>query len=67
MVILNHTFHTLLKQRVVVLVVVQCLVLKNQWSIRDVLKLQTAKDNNLNYLVFYNQQEVDTWLNDFLK
>ena len=37
------------------------------WSIRDVLKLQTAKDNNLNYLVFYNQQEVDTWLNDFLK
>lgn len=37
------------------------------WSIRDVLKLQTAKDNNLNYLVFYNQQEVDAWLNDFLK
>ena len=32
------------------------------WTRRDPLKLKTAKDNNLNYLVFYKEDEALVWL-----
>ena len=34
----------------------------NTWTIRDPLKLKTAKNNNLNYLVFYKEDEALAWL-----
>ena len=33
------------------------------WTIRDVQKYTIAKENNLNYLVFYSKKEIDNWLN----
>lgn len=33
----------------------------NTWTVRDVNKLETAKRNNLNYLVFYNEKEFKDW------
>ena len=33
------------------------------WTIRDVQKYTIAKENNLNYLVFYSKKETDNWLN----
>ena len=32
------------------------------WTYGDPLKIKTAKDNNLNYLVFYNLNEFNLWL-----
>ena len=34
------------------------------WTKRDQLKIKTAKDNNLNYKVFYNEEEAHLQLND---
>lgn len=31
------------------------------WTIRDVSKLKKAKENNLNYLIFYNYKEMLSW------
>ena len=33
------------------------------WTIKDPLKRQTAKDNNINLIEFWNLQEVEDWLN----
>ena len=33
------------------------------WTITDPLKLQTAKDNNLNYLYFYTFNDFNNWIN----
>ena len=33
------------------------------WTIKDPLKRKTAKDNNLNYIEFWNIKEVKEWLN----
>ena len=33
------------------------------WTVRDPLKLKTARDNNLNYLVFYTYDEFEIWFN----
>lgn len=38
----------------------------NVWTISDKAKIQTAKDNNLNYLVFWNENEGLDWLNNVL-
>lgn len=38
----------------------------NVWTISDKTKIQTAKDNNLNYLVFWNESEGLDWLNNVL-
>lgn len=38
----------------------------NVWTISDKAKIQTAKDNNLNYLVFWNESEGLDWLNNVL-
>ena len=35
----------------------------NTWTIRDVKKRNIAKENKLNYLVFYNINELKEWLN----
>ena len=35
----------------------------NIWTIKDPLKRKTAKDNNLNYIEFWNIDEVKKWLN----
>lgn len=35
----------------------------DNWTRRDVLKRETAKANNLNFLEFWNLDEVKTWLN----
>lgn len=35
----------------------------NTWAIRDPLKFQTAKKNNLNYKAFYTLEEAENWLN----
>ena len=35
----------------------------NTWTIRDVNKRSVAKKNNLNYLEFWNINELKTWLN----
>lgn len=35
------------------------------WTVRDPLKRQTAKDNNLNWIEFWNLQEVENWLNQY--
>jgi hypothetical protein len=32
------------------------------WTIRDTNKLQTAKNNNLNYLVFYTYNDFETFI-----
>ena len=32
------------------------------WTIRDVNKYKKAQENGLNYLVFYTQKDLDTWL-----
>ena len=34
----------------------------NTWTIRDVYKVQIANQNNINLLVFYNNNDFDTWL-----
>ena len=36
------------------------------WTIRDPLKRQTAKDNKLNYLEFFNMKEFMEWYNQIL-
>ena len=33
------------------------------WTINDILKYKTAKQNKLNYKVFWNLNEVEYWLN----
>ena len=33
------------------------------WTIKDPLKRKTAKDNKLNYIEFWNINEVKEWLN----
>ena len=33
------------------------------WTIRDLLKRQTAKDNNLNWIEFFNMEEFMRWYN----
>lgn len=33
------------------------------WTIRDPLKMKTAKQNNLNYLVFYTLGDFESWFN----
>ena len=33
------------------------------WSIRDVKKRNVAKENNLNYLEFFNYEQFKEWLN----
>ena len=35
----------------------------NVWTIRDPLKRQTAKDNNLNWIEFFNMEEFLEWYN----
>lgn len=35
----------------------------NVWTVRDPLKLKVAKENNLNYLVFYTEREAISWIN----
>ena len=35
----------------------------NVWTVRDVNKLQTALKNNLNYVVLYNDQDLEKFLN----
>ena len=34
----------------------------NTWTIRDVNKIKTAKNNKLNYLRFYNEKDFNKWL-----
>ena len=34
------------------------------WTKRDVKKRNTARDNNLNYVVFWNENDVDKWIAD---
>lgn len=34
------------------------------WTKRDPLKLEIIKKNNLNYKIFYNQNEFERWLNE---
>ena len=36
------------------------------WTERDVLKQETARKNNLNYKVFYNMKEFDSWFYNFI-
>ena len=36
------------------------------WTIRDPLKRQTAKDNNLNYIELWNMNDVEAFLNYLL-
>lgn len=36
------------------------------WTIRDKEKIKTAKENNLNYLVFWNYEDGFKWLNEDL-
>ena len=33
------------------------------WTIRDVLKLETAIKNNLNYIVWFNEEQANDWIN----
>ena len=33
------------------------------WTQKDPLKRETAKDNNINLIEFWNLQEVEDWLN----
>lgn len=40
----------------------QYLIAINVWTIRDPLKLETFKKNNLNYKIFYTEKEFDEWL-----
>ena len=35
--------------------------LKKVWSEKDVLKRKTAKKNNLNYVVLWNEQDIEDW------
>ena len=35
----------------------------NTWTIRDIRKKNIAKNNNLNYLVFYSYNELYNWIN----
>lgn len=37
----------------------------NTWSILDVKKFNIAKKNNLNYLVFWNINELKKWINNY--
>lgn len=32
------------------------------WTVRDIAKWQKAQENNLNYLVFYTQKDLDIWI-----
>ena len=34
----------------------------NIWTIKDPLKVKTAKENKLNYKVFWNIEEVKNWI-----
>ena len=34
----------------------------NSWTVRDINKMKLAKENNLNYKVFYNISELKNWL-----
>ena len=33
------------------------------WAETDILKLETAKKNNLNYLVLWNMEDFNRWYN----
>ena len=35
------------------------------WTIRDVNKRNTAKENKLNYIEFWNINELKNWLNNY--
>lgn len=35
------------------------------WAIDDVKKRSIAKENNLNYLEFFNEEQFDKWLNEY--
>ena len=37
------------------------------WTIRDVNKRNIAKENNLNYLEFFNLNDFDLWVNEYKK
>lgn len=37
----------------------------NCWTVRDVLKRNTAKQNNLNYLEFFTILELENWLKTY--
>ena len=37
----------------------------NTWTIRDVNKIQIAKNNKLNYIIFYNIIEYNNWINKY--
>jgi len=36
----------------------------NVWTVRDVIKRQTAKENNLNWLEFFNMNDFMEWYNN---
>lgn len=36
----------------------------NTWTKLDIEKYNTAKENNLNYLIFYNMKDFEKWLNN---
>lgn len=37
----------------------------NTWTIRDVNKIQIAKNNKLNYIILYNIIEYNNWINKY--
>ena len=37
------------------------------WTVTDPLKRKIAKDNNLNYIEFWNIREVEAYVNSFTK
>lgn len=37
------------------------------WTIRDIKKFNKAKENNLNYLIFYTEKEMIKWIENELK
>jgi hypothetical protein len=39
----------------------------NVWTINDVNKRNIAKENNLNYIEFWNMEELKEWLNNYGK
>lgn len=39
----------------------------NVWIQRDVLKLNTALENNLNYIAWFNEEQAYNWINEYKK
>ena len=39
----------------------------NIWTIDDINKRNIAKENNLNYIEFWNYDEIKNWLNNYEK